>query len=387
MADRIAAKGVRRDRLVTIPVWSRRDEIYPLPREGHPLRASLGPGRQVRRDVLGQPRPGPLRSTSSSRPPGGSAIATTSSSCSSATAPGWPRSAPAQEREGLDNIRFLDYFPREQFHASLSLADVHLISMRREMTGIVVPGKLYGAMASGRPTLFVGPEHCESADTIRQAELRPDGPPGGRRRPGRGAEPAGRRPRAGRADGRTRPRGVPRHARTDALLRPLEHADRRPRPRAGAAHRPSVSRSEACVPRFCQKRKASREEIAAIEDEPWSPRRRPARRQSASRRADPAFARAVAESQLQARTTAPCSATCTTYLERPSQGRRPRPGVHDALQQGDRARLVRRARGDRRPLSGESSRRAGPAAWRRSWRRWPGPRPGNSTRRSPGSRS
>ncbi len=42
--------------------------------------------------------------------------------------------------------------------------------MRAEMTGIVVPGKLYGAMASGRPTLFVGPEHCESADTIRQAD-------------------------------------------------------------------------------------------------------------------------------------------------------------------------------------------------------------------------
>jgi glycosyltransferase involved in cell wall biosynthesis len=76
----------------------------------------------------------------------------------------------AREREGLDNIRFLDYFPREQLHASLSLADVHLISMRREMTGIVVPGKLYGAMASGRPTLFVGPEHCESVDTIRQAD-------------------------------------------------------------------------------------------------------------------------------------------------------------------------------------------------------------------------
>ncbi|MFO0954810.1 MAG: hypothetical protein U0835_27345 [Isosphaeraceae bacterium] len=54
-----------------------------------------------------------------------------------------------QAAEGLANIRFLDYF-REQLHASLSLADVHLISMRHEMTGIVVPGKLYGVMASRR---------------------------------------------------------------------------------------------------------------------------------------------------------------------------------------------------------------------------------------------
>ncbi len=75
----------------------------------------------------------------------------------------------AQAAEGLENIRFLDYFPRDQLHASLSLADVHLISMRSEMTGIVVPGKLYGVMASARPAVFVGPPHCETADTIRQA--------------------------------------------------------------------------------------------------------------------------------------------------------------------------------------------------------------------------
>ncbi len=52
---------------------------------------------------------------------------------------------------------------------SLSVADAHLISMRSEMTGIVVPGKLYGVMASGRPAIFVGPRHCETADTIRAA--------------------------------------------------------------------------------------------------------------------------------------------------------------------------------------------------------------------------
>ena len=58
------------------------------------------------------------------------------------------------------------------------MADVHLISMRPEMTGIVVPGKLYGVMAAGRPALFVGPTHCESADTIRRAGLRVHDSPG-----------------------------------------------------------------------------------------------------------------------------------------------------------------------------------------------------------------
>src|SRR5262249_16088450 len=42
MSDRIAAKSVRRERLVMVPVGSRRAEIYPLPRAGLPLREQLG---------------------------------------------------------------------------------------------------------------------------------------------------------------------------------------------------------------------------------------------------------------------------------------------------------------------------------------------------------
>ena len=42
MADRIALKQVAAEKIATIPVWSRRDEIYPLPRDSNPLRKSLG---------------------------------------------------------------------------------------------------------------------------------------------------------------------------------------------------------------------------------------------------------------------------------------------------------------------------------------------------------
>ncbi len=168
MADRIAAKHVRPGRVVPIPVWSRRDEIFPLPREGHPLRAQLGlDGKFVAmysgnlglahcfEEFLEAARRLQHRDDVVFLYVGGG-----------------PRLKEVQsvvEREGLKNVRLMDYFPREQLHASLSTADVHLISMRTEMTGIVVPGKLYGAMASGRPALFVGPDHCESADTIREA--------------------------------------------------------------------------------------------------------------------------------------------------------------------------------------------------------------------------
>ena len=169
MADRIHSKRVRRDRLAMIPVWSRRDEIYPIERDKNPLRHRLGLGNKFVAMYSGN-----------------LGLAHTADEFIGAArklvdrpeivfffvgdGPRLKDVKAAQATENLPNIRFLDYFPREELHESLSIADVHLISMRAEMTGIVVPGKLYGAMASGRPAIFVGPAHCETADTIRQAD-------------------------------------------------------------------------------------------------------------------------------------------------------------------------------------------------------------------------
>ncbi|HUQ80914.1 MAG TPA: glycosyltransferase family 4 protein [Gemmatimonadaceae bacterium] len=85
---------------------------------------------------------------------------------------GGPRRAEVEAfaaRERLTNVAYHDYVPRHMLPHSLSVADVHLISLRREFVGISVPSKLYGAMGSSRPILFVGPEHCETADAIRDA--------------------------------------------------------------------------------------------------------------------------------------------------------------------------------------------------------------------------
>ncbi len=169
MTDRIHDKGVPLDRIVAIPVWSRRDEVFPLPREGHPLRASLG-----------------LEDKFVVMYSGNHGLAHRFEEFIDAArrlqhrddvvflfvgdGPRYHEVRTAREAFGLENVRLLDFFPREQLHASLSVADAHLVSLRTEMTGICVPGKLYGAMASARPVLFVGPGHCEVADTVRQAE-------------------------------------------------------------------------------------------------------------------------------------------------------------------------------------------------------------------------
>jgi glycosyltransferase involved in cell wall biosynthesis len=50
------------------------------------------------------------------------------------------------------------------------MADLHLMTLREEMAGIAVPGKLYGIMAAGRPVIMVGPEASESGETIQQSD-------------------------------------------------------------------------------------------------------------------------------------------------------------------------------------------------------------------------
>ena len=169
MADRLLAKGVRPGRLATIPVWSRREEVYPIPRAENPLRRSLGLEDQFL--VMYSGNLGLAHTfddfLEAARLLRGREDVTF---LFAGDGPRLREVVAAKEAGGLENIRFLDYVPREQLHASLGLADAHLISLRPEMAGICVPGKLYGAMATARPTLFVGPEHCESAGTIREAD-------------------------------------------------------------------------------------------------------------------------------------------------------------------------------------------------------------------------
>jgi hypothetical protein len=48
--------------------------------------------------------------------------------------------------------------PLEQLPGILAAADAHLITLRPEFTGIVLPSKVYSCIASRRPILFVGPK-------------------------------------------------------------------------------------------------------------------------------------------------------------------------------------------------------------------------------------
>ncbi|MEY4938672.1 MAG: hypothetical protein RIQ93_407 [Verrucomicrobiota bacterium] len=74
------------------------------------------------------------------------------------------------DRKQLTNVRFLPPRPRGELSVSLSVPDVHLISLRPGCEKFVFPSKLYGVAAVARPVLLLGTRNSELAETIaRQA--------------------------------------------------------------------------------------------------------------------------------------------------------------------------------------------------------------------------
>lgn len=60
-------------------------------------------------------------------------------------------------------IRFADFADESELQLRLGAGDIHLVSLCENWTGTVVPSKFFGALAIGRPVLFVGSADCSIA--------------------------------------------------------------------------------------------------------------------------------------------------------------------------------------------------------------------------------
>lgn len=80
--------------------------------------------------------------------------------------PQYDRLAQERARRGLENIRFLPWQPAARLRELMESGDVHLITMKEDAAGLLVPSKLYSALAVGRPCIFVGPQTSEAARII-----------------------------------------------------------------------------------------------------------------------------------------------------------------------------------------------------------------------------
>lgn len=69
-------------------------------------------------------------------------------------------------QRNLSNVLLKPYQPREALANSLSVPDVHIVTLRPKMEGLIVPSKFYGVAAAGRPTIFLGDADGEVARMV-----------------------------------------------------------------------------------------------------------------------------------------------------------------------------------------------------------------------------
>ena len=170
MATRVRACGVAPDRIDVIPNWANDEEIVPVPPAENPLRRDwqledkfvvgysgnlgrahefqtvLGAAERLREDIHivfvfigGGKQFDELRHQ-------------------------------VHTRKLDQTFRFFPYQERSVLKYSLSVPDVHWISLPPKVEGLIFPSKLYGIIAAGRPVIAVTAAEGELANLVRENE-------------------------------------------------------------------------------------------------------------------------------------------------------------------------------------------------------------------------
>jgi putative colanic acid biosynthesis glycosyltransferase WcaI len=83
------------------------------------------------------------------------------------------KKAGLQERAralGLSNVTFLPFAPKHELGESFAAADIFIVSLQQGLAGYIVPSKLYGILAAGRPYVAAVEPDCEVASLTRTSD-------------------------------------------------------------------------------------------------------------------------------------------------------------------------------------------------------------------------
>jgi glycosyltransferase involved in cell wall biosynthesis len=178
MADRIAAKGVDRQKIHVVAPWAHDKEVNPDPEGSKEFRVrhglddsfvvmysgnhspchSLNAVVQVAREFNG------ANGAGSGRREGAGEI----KFLFVGGGTGWDEIKRIKERENLTNVICLPYQPLEKVGASLGAADLHIVAMGETFVGLVHPCKVYNLLSLGLPWVGIGPKDCHLADLLSE---------------------------------------------------------------------------------------------------------------------------------------------------------------------------------------------------------------------------
>jgi len=74
----------------------------------------------------------------------------------------------AEHEQG--NVSLLPYQQRVDLKYSLGAASVAVVTLWPELTDLIVPSKIYGILAAGKPVILVGSQECEIARILTEGE-------------------------------------------------------------------------------------------------------------------------------------------------------------------------------------------------------------------------
>lgn len=170
MAERLGHAGVPASQVRVIQNWSNDGQLKPVPHDQNRLRQEWGlEGRFV---VMYSGNMGRAHEFGTAL--GAAALLRDRSDIGFLWVGGGARKAWIEseaQRLNLPSCVFKPYQATDALTESLNVGDVHLISLRPEFEGLIVPSKFYGVLAVGRPVIFVGDQDGELARHIVRHDL------------------------------------------------------------------------------------------------------------------------------------------------------------------------------------------------------------------------
>jgi len=64
------------------------------------------------------------------------------------------------------NVKFAPFRPVAQIAHVMMAGDLHIVTVKRGLEGVVVPSKLYSILAAGRPIIVIAPAECDAARIV-----------------------------------------------------------------------------------------------------------------------------------------------------------------------------------------------------------------------------
>jgi len=165
MADRIAAKGVDRQKIHVVAPWAHDKEVKPDPEGSKEFRGRHGLDDSFVVMYSGNHSPcHPLGSVVDAAIKLKDEDEVKFVFVGGGT--GWEEIRRIKERENLTNVVCQPYQPLEKVGASLGAADLHIVAMGDAFVGLVHPCKVYNLLSLGLPWVGIGPKDCHLADLL-----------------------------------------------------------------------------------------------------------------------------------------------------------------------------------------------------------------------------